>query len=380
MGYKDVLFPNTTARGTRVLDARVVYPSTKLGPDTPIIKKAGGYPVFVFMPGWNLFGKTYVEIGYQMAISGYVAVMLNSGRGNAFLQVDDCIALFTALEKETAKSSVFFSDAFDMKHSAVGGHSSGAGNVARVLAENPGYLAGVSLAPWIGHGGSHTKDHAPKVRVPLILMNGLGDTLTNWKTHALELFNQATGFTGIKMLYLMNKESTHMNVAAWTFPTSTPRDKELFDLTFSVVIGFLDYYVKGDPRSLDFAVGRTARAQKRLVQLYIETETPTLFKSGPEEIGKTMSFHVLSEPGVGIFQYALKRASIRTPIGLLLLDPATLGTGSLGPVNQGRLLSFDLPVPALSYLRGLVLPFQALAPTRSSPFRYTGSVDLRVAR
>ena len=48
-GYRDLSFPNTTGQGSTTLSARVYYPATSSGANTPMVTPpAGGYPVVVF--------------------------------------------------------------------------------------------------------------------------------------------------------------------------------------------------------------------------------------------------------------------------------------------------------------------------------------------
>ena len=78
-------FPNPTGSGSRQLLASVYYPASSDGYKAPIIKKAGGLPVLVFLHGFGALGLLYPELAFDFARAGYVVILQKepstAGRG-----------------------------------------------------------------------------------------------------------------------------------------------------------------------------------------------------------------------------------------------------------------------------------------------------------
>ena len=147
-GFRDVSFANVTGTGTNPLLSRVHYPAQSAGQDAPLLARAGGWPVVVFLHGAGRLGRQYPVLGNAFAEAGYVAVMLDTGTFD-FEVMNDAIAHFASLQALNATTGDFFEDALDLSRAALVAHSAGSRALVGALAHtrNPGYHCGVTLAP-----------------------------------------------------------------------------------------------------------------------------------------------------------------------------------------------------------------------------------------
>ena len=126
-GYRALSFANTTGQGTSTLSARVYYPATVAGANTPMVTPPpGGYPVVVFLHGWLQLGTSYPRIGSFLARKGYVVVLNNTGQFSPSVQRDDAKAYFSALTAANAQPGNALQGALDMSRAGLTGHSVGA--------------------------------------------------------------------------------------------------------------------------------------------------------------------------------------------------------------------------------------------------------------
>ena len=214
-GYRDLAFTNPTGQGSSSLQARVYYPATTAGANTPMhAPPPGGYPVVVYLHGWSQFGRNYALLGRALAERGYVAVLNDNTPFNTAVQGLDGAAYFAALSAAATQPTGFLSGAIDMSRAGICGHSAGGGNSVEVLAQNPGYLAGFVFAP-IYPGQATTA----QVDVPLAVIHGEGDLVLLWQFTGLNVYNAATGVRGLRTLYLMDFGCGHNNLTGlvqWT--------------------------------------------------------------------------------------------------------------------------------------------------------------------
>ncbi len=379
VGVRGFGLVNPTKTGSRILTSTVFYPAKSLGPRAPLLPRKGGYPIVVFLHGFTLSGWMYVELGYALASRGYIGVMADTAPKDLDLQIADGVAVLAALARENSRPGAFLAGALDTKHAAVMGHSTGGSNVVHVLANNPGYRAGIALAPFIGYDQKYVERVAPKVRVPLLILNGANDKITPYKKHAQVVFDQVTNSRDLIVFHLLNKDCNHMTVAAW-LSGRPPIAREVFELSQRIVGGFLDTFLRDAPRGLDRVAGRTARAEPRMQAISLRAQRPFYFKVGGDDVpGTNATFQVIAETGFALHFLAGKRANIATSIGTLRLDPATTIFAGFTPIGASKLSLFRIPVSKDPRLRGAVLPLQVIGPSPSG-IRFSNATQLSIRK
>lgn len=363
VGERSTSFLNPTNKGSRQLDATVYYPARSFGQNAPPLLRPGGYPTLVFLHGFNARGKDYIDLGAALAQHGYVIVMQDTATSNLELQVLDGIAMYPALERANVRTSEFLRGMFDTKRMAVGGHSTGASNTFRVLADNPGYLTGIAVAPWVGDP-NYLNRHAPRVREPMLTVVGKGDRIAPWQRHALHVFGQTTSYSQIKILHLLDDRCNHSSTIAWA-KSSDPITKRVFENAVRVVRSMLDHYLRGDKSAFDRVIGGDARNQEFFSDVRFEIESPQYWKAGEEKIGTPFKAVIVARPGLGIHMFAKTVVEIQTPLGLWILDPATTNLLFVGTVGTEQQLPLQIQIPNDLNLVGLFIPFQAVANGRN---------------
>jgi hypothetical protein len=140
----------------------------------------------------------------------------------------------------------------------------------------------------------------------------------------------------------------------------------------------LDRFLDGRAQGLEEVIGPRGRADLHLTELRLEVEAPEHWQWGSGRLATTQGMRITAEPGwTGLF-VAARSASLPTPFGTLLLDPATLVYLPVPAVGASRLLDVGLPIPNDPAYVGAVLPFQALALGRGLALRLTGASELRI--
>ena len=372
-GYRDLTFPNTTGQGSSTLSARVYYPATAAGANTPMITPpVGGYPVVVYLHGWTQTGASYSKLGRYLSRKGYVAVLNNTAQFSFSTQAADGKAYFGALTAANAQAGNFLEGALDMSRVGLSGHSAGGGNTVTVLADNPGYRCGVVFAP-IDPGANTTG----QVDVPLAVIHGEGDLVLLWQLTGLNVYNEATNIRGLRTFYRMTFGCGHNNLVGLFHITST--DQEVWQVSKRVMRGFFDHYLGVDQRGLDAVIGASGRAEPRLSQLYLSVETPTLWTAGDAQLGQTITLHVASEPGPVVLAASGGLAGpLPTPFGELLLDPSALLTSWISQVGADRYSTTPLSIPSAPSLVGFPLALQALGVGTGAGTALSGSVVVTV--
>ena len=372
-GYRDLTFPNTTGQGSSTLSARVYYPATAAGANTPMITPpVGGYPVVVYLHGWTQTGASYSKLGRYLSRKGYVAVLNNTAQFSFSTQAADGKAYFGALTAANAQAGNFLEGALDMSRVGLSGHSAGGGNTVTVLADNPGYRCGVVFAP-IDPGANTTG----QVDVPLAVIHGEGDLVLLWQLTGLNVYNEATNIRGLRTFYRMTFGCGHNNLVGLFHITST--DQEVWQGSKRVMRGFFDHYLGVDQRGLDAVIGASGRAEPRLSQLYLSVETPTLWTAGDAQLGQTITLHVASEPGPVVLAASGGLAGpLPTPFGELLLDPSALLTSWISQVGADRYSTTPLSIPSAPSLVGFPLALQALGVGTGAGTALSGSVVVTV--
>jgi pimeloyl-ACP methyl ester carboxylesterase len=371
VGRRDVGWTNTTGSGASTLSARVHYPATSGGTNTPILPRSGGWPVVVFLHGFAALGSFYGSLGDALAAEGYVAVMSNTSQFDNVGQERDGRALFSALTAAVNAAGGPFENALDLGRVGLAGHSMGGGNTANVLANNPGYRCGFAFAPVDARTGN-----AAAVAVPFGIVVGTGDSTTPWQTTARPLYQGLTAYTGIKMLCVLNGDCNHTNVAG-LFVSGSP-GTEVFARTRDTALAFFARYLRGEAAGLEQVLGVSARAEPRLTALFAEVETPELWPAAPIRTATANRISVAAEPGACGVLAAPTFGSTPTPFGELRLDAASAFLAFAGTASAERRFDATLVLPADPSLIGARLPAQAFGPSRDAAFELGSATELAV--
>lgn len=359
VGRQDVVWANTTWHGTRELAARVCYPAPTSGFQVPVLPRAGGWPVIVFLHGFAHLGRDYHAIGDAWASAGFIVVQLDTAQWSFLTLWDDGIAMFGALAAATAAPGTRFSGAFDMQRVGLAGHSMGGGTAGLVLASNPGYRCGFVLAPvfpGIVPSGM--------VAVPFGAVAGTGDAITPVGTHAEPFYAAVASEQGFKFLYTMDLDCDHMNVAG----LATGASPAVFERVADVGTNFFRLFLLDDANAVERCIGPAALAEPRLVELAQQIVEPRVWAPRPLRIGRRARVSLAAEEGLGgILVASSTAAPIATSIGTLLLDPASGFMWTIAPLERPRRIDAVVEVPNDPLLIGLTVAFQAIGPTPSDP-------------
>ena len=368
----------TVGTGTVPLPTTFYYPATKTGDGAPLLVKSGGWPVLVFLHGFDKLGRDYVEIGTHWAERGYVVCLHDSAPKDLALQVRDAQAMPAALARENADTASFFHRQLRVQELVLLGHSTGASNVAHVLAANPGYVAGVAYGPFRGFDLQYTKAACAKVTVPMLVLGGQGETITPWKPHVQGFFDELQSSTPLRALCVLNSEADHYNIVAWVLRNG-PHDRSVFEETQAKVRAFVDYQLTGEARHLEPLLGHEGRSQGRLAVSEHRCEAPLLWRTGDEQIGGASRFQHLAGPGAATWLFSFGSSQVATPWGMLRVHPARLGVLAIRNVGPSGYESLLLPLPRSPQLVGLEFCFQTLA-AGSAGQRLSPAAFLRFTR
>lgn len=377
VGYRDLSLANTGA-GSKQLKTRVFYPATKTGAGTPLVTSNTGWPTCVLLHGFDKLGRQYLELGFELASHGFVVFTPDTAPKDLALQIQDAIALHGALATLSKDKRSFLVGQIRVDRLALLGHSTGASNVAHVLAKNPGYIAGVAYGPYRGVKLDYTKKASAKVTVPMLVIGGTGEKITPWKPHVLGFYDELTARLPFRELLLFNDDANHFNIVAWVLGKN-PRDKEVFLATHRVVRAFLRATIEGKLDALDRAYGLSARKEKRLRQIRLDVKDPLLFRTGSSAIGRRSDFQLAARPGTTLWLFSLRPARLKTQWGTLGLDPLLLGILGTNLTPKDSFQDLPLTVPKDPLLKGLVFYFQVAAPGRDGT-RFSNVITLPIAR
>ncbi len=378
VGYVTTSFKNPTSSGSSSLAVQVHYPATSSGKNATLKTISGGWPVVVFLQGFTVAASSYTRAADYIAARGYVVVINDTQSLNPDGQAADGIAQYSVVASENANSSGFFKGALDPKRVGLAGHSMGGGTTVRVLASNPGYLAGVSLAPWdlkLLFNRDYPKSYAPKVTVPLTIVHGQGDTTVAW-SQGKAFYDQATAYRKLKTMYLFNSSGGHSNVAGTAINNTT--DQAIFDRSMSVLVGFMDTYVKNDTTGLENVLGPTARGEPYLSQITHDIEQTELWLTGSTTLGSKFTMQALVKPGAAVLAVGLRNPPLNTVFGPFVLNPAAMAIVNQAPASNTCLQTTPLQIPNSAGLKGLSATFQGLGSNTPGALRLTGGVDVKI--
>lgn len=365
-GFRDLGFTNTTGQGSATIGCRVYYPAATAGRDAPLVPRAGGHPVVVFLHGFAAIGSWYGPVGEALSRAGYVTVMHDTAQFSGPTQVLDALALFPALQAANAAPGVL-QGALDMSRAGLCGHSMGGGSTLNVLSRNPGYRLGIALA------GVDNAAGAAAARVPLLFVHGLGDAIVNVSATDNN-FAAAQGHAGVKTSYVFDASGSHTNVAGFSLLSAT--DQAVWARTASVVVGFCERFLAGRDDGLEAVFGAAARGESRLARTDTRVAEAELWRDVAPRLGTTLQLGLSGEPGPGVLLIAAGTGNTTTPFGTLLLDPASLLLLASPQFPATRLSRVPLAVPADQALLDARVPLQVAAPVRGQALALGRAITL----
>ncbi|MBK8097346.1 MAG: hypothetical protein IPK26_09570 [Planctomycetes bacterium] len=327
----------------------------------------------VFLHGFAIQGSAYSALGNAWASRGMVVVLSNTAQFDNVGQEHDGRALHGAVLAANATVGGPFAGAFDVGRMALAGHSMGGGNVANVLANNPGYRCGLAFAPVLPRGSN-----AGAVTTPLAIVVGAGDTITPAATQAQPFYQAATATTGLRMLYLLDNDCTHTNVAGLFLGGGV--GTQVFERATGVGLGFLRHFLAVDITGLEGALGDDARQEPRRVGTSLLVEQPQVWTWPAMQVGATARLSVASEPGLGGIVAAPTLAPpTPTPFGELLVDRAAAFVAVIGIADSARRIDGGVTVPNDPVFAGMTLALQAFGAALGRPLALGSAVVATVS-
>ena len=124
------------------------------------------------------------------------------------------------------------------------------------------------------------------------------------------------------VFYLLGDACNHFNVTGVNLNSSI--DIAVWERCAALTMGFVAAWTLDDFAGLEEVVGPAARAEPLLISIAQRVEAPAAWRVGSASLGATAHFRVLGEPGPAVLLLAAGTANLPTPIGPLLLDPATI--------------------------------------------------------
>lgn len=363
VGTRSVTWPNPTAVGSPTLAATVRYPAATPGAGVPMLTHPNGWPVVVLLHGFGLIGQDYVVLADALVRTGFVVVLPDSCQWDWDCQEADGRAMFPALAFEDADASSPFFSAFDMHRVALMGHSMGGSSVGNILAANPGYACGFTLAPVWAFGSNSSA-----ILVPFGIVVGAGDLVTSYASYALPYYTAVTNHGSVKLLYQLDTNCDHFNVAGlepapWSTVTTA-----VFDRSVKVTRGFLQHCLGISPTGFETAIGPEALSEPMLVSLQQETVVPQVWMQKVFQIGQTSRVSIATQGSLVVLMGAGNvMPGVQTQFGLLTIDLASLFVIGLGLTGTEQRADITINMPADPLLVGLPIALQALAETAVTP-------------
>lgn len=362
VGRHDLAWANPTTAGSPTLFARIYYPATVAGFDTPPLPSPSGWPTVVFLHGYGQIGSDYNQLAAAWSEQGFAVVALDTARFDFAMLRDDAIAAHQAIQFANAALGTLTDGLFDVNRMMVAGHSMGGGVAALVLANNPGYRAGLALAPF--DPTQVVGPVAASVVTPFGIVAGDGDVITPPALHAVPLFATLGVPQGVKFLYRFDANCGHLEVAGLQVGSSNLA----FLGSVQVSTGFLAYALGTRNDALEQCIGPTAQSDPQMVSVSQQFGLAEAWASRPLQIGASTRYSIGVEPGLGAAVIADGAIPpVPTPFGDLRVDPSTAFVGAIGVVGVERRLDFSVAVPLDPQLVGIELAVQAFGTTVTQP-------------
>lgn len=358
VGSRAIVLANSTGVGSTALAATVRYPAATAGTDVPVLPHPSGWPVIVLLHGFGWLGQDYTVLADAYVGQGFVVVLPDTCQWDWDCQEYDARAIYPALATENASAASPFGGALDMSRVGLVGHSMGGMSVGNVLAINPGYAAGLAIAPVLPFG-----DSPQAIAVPFGTIVGAGDPITPWDGFSLPYYTAVVNHPTLKFLCVMGMACEHMNVAGLVAQPSAV-DASVFTRGVRSGIGFLQHAMGLDATGLDRAIGFEAAADPLVALLESDIATPQVWLDQQFRIG--MSSRVCSAaPGTWSILFAATTVipPLATAWGDLLIDPWTMFPLAVLIAPPGDVAGATIAVPADPNLVGLPVALQALGET-----------------
>jgi pimeloyl-ACP methyl ester carboxylesterase len=368
-GFQDFTFPNLSGKGTHALWTTVYYPALSEGWMTPIVPRAGGHPVLVFLHGSGLFGHQYPALARNLSDNGYVVVLTNTALTHYPTQVDDARALFPALGVANATPSHFLFGALDMSRVGLFGHSMGGSGTFNTLIFNPGYVVALGLAAV--YPGPLVMNYC---NIPFGIIHGEGDPVIPWQAHGQRTYLAPSPFADLKFFYLFDETCDHHAVVGLRL---SPAEEPIWERSARVMLGFFDRFLRDRYEGLEEVVGAEARNEPLLSMLEFSVASPDLWSLGGQ-IGANASLNVVAEAGPAALFAAPLTAAVTTPFGLLELEPSVMTTVFQTQVQPFGLLSWQTLIPNQPSLIGTQIPFQGIGLEKQGQLAFTNLAWLRL--
>jgi pimeloyl-ACP methyl ester carboxylesterase len=363
VGTRSVAWPNPTAAGSPALAATVRYPAATPGVGVPMLTHPTGWPVVVLLHGFGLIGQDYGVFADALVRAGFVVVLPDTCQWDWDCQEADGRAMFPALANEDADASSPFYSALDMHRVALVGHSMGGSSVGNILASNPGYRCGFTLAPVWAFGSNSSA-----IMVPFGIVVGSGDLVTSYASYALPYYTAVTNHGSVKLLYQLDTNCDHFNVAGlepapWSTVTTS-----VFDRTVKVTRGFLQHCMGISPMGFETTIGLEALAEPMLVSLQQETVVPQVWMQKAFQIGQTTRVSVATHGSLAVLMGAGNvMPGVPTPFGPLAIDLGSLFVMGVAVTSTRQRADIQVTMPADPLLIGVPIALQALAETPGTP-------------
>ncbi len=372
VGVRAVAWPNPVPQ-LQPLAASVHYPASSSGVGAPLLRRADGWPTVVFLHGFGKRASDYAALGDEWARAGFVVIVSDTSIWDTHGQERDGRALFAAAL--AANEAGPFAGAFDTKAFALAGHSMGGGNVANVLANNPGYRCGFALAPVLPRAGN-----GALVDVPLGIAVGQFDPLTPPPTTSFPYYQSLSGYRHVKFLHVLGSRCNHDNIGGLAL--QAPPDHVVFAEVSRLGLSFLRRFLIDHPSSLDAVLGAAARTGVNFVSLAQEYESPEVWLGDRVRIGHRVRLSMAGEPGIAGVLAAFRTlpAPVSTPIGQLFLDPASAMIGPYGATGWERRHDFLMQVPSDPGLVGFRFHVQAVGTGRGGGLRLGNTIPIEIER
>ena len=384
----DVTWTNMTGQGSPVLASRVFMPNCKLAADDVVLPSAPstasaqsaamgavgmpprGWPTIVFLHGFGLQGRQYGRLLTSIARCGFVVIAPDTAVYDYVNLTCDAIANLDAARVASGDPASPLHGAIDPGRIGVAGHSMGAACMALAMPSNPGFRCAYAFAPVSPFGFLPAL-----IDVPVGVVVGGGDVVTSWQQHAQPFYAQSTPVSGVKMIHLLAASSTHLSVAG--LAGATPD----FARAADICTGFFQHFLGVDDGGMERCLGPAVFADPVVASHEQTVVQARIWSSSPLRVGQTSRMSVAAAPGISVILVADQLvAGLPTPLGMLMLDPATAFTWAVGMDPRGRRMDAPLAVPSTATLVGLSLAMQPLAPTAAAPFGFGSATGLVVVR
>lgn len=322
-----LLLDNPTSSGSTRIPCSVWMP--------PAASRPAPWPLVSLLHGHGFAGKDYEALGRRLASSGFLVVAPDNNLTDGWVQGLDALALPAAVASEAKRATSPLFGKLDGTRRAVIGHSMGAANVVRVLAEDASYRVGIALTPIFA-----PQSYSAKVRTPLVLIGAEGDSVTPWRTHLLGIRSALSPSIPAWTTSVFGRGANHLNPVFRDFVGSTDADDAIFDATFDVVRGALLRWLENEPAGLDAVVGMAARGAPALTTLEHRFGKPEHFSTRDTT---EFRLHVAGPDGPVLEFGSFGRAQIPTVFGVLEIDPVNLLIAPPMLLQQGVVTTLRFP-------------------------------------